>query len=139
LLFASKLRFFCFKTSPTNKQNNTILDLDQLQLSDSKSFAETSNKHIDTSLLDDIQIFTKNTANLKFQTSTKSLSKASTPDEANSQPITNGLVNGHINVNGDDSSALIAKLINENKALKEKEKASQAQIQSLEDENEKFK
>jgi len=48
-------------------------------------------------------------------------------------------VNGHINVNGDDSSALIAKLINENKALKEKEKASQAQIQSLEDENEKFK
>jgi hypothetical protein len=67
------------------------------------------------------------------------LSKASTPDEANSQPITNGLVNGHINVNGDDSSALIAKLINENKALKEKEKASQAQIQSLEDENEKFK
>ena len=115
--------------------------MDQLQLSDSKSHVETfSNKNIDNSLLDDIQIFTKNTASLKSQTSTKSLSKVNTSDEAhNSQPITNGHANGHTSVNGDDSSTLMSKLINENKVLKEKEKASQAQIQSLEEENEKFK
>lgn len=134
-------------TSPMQKQNNTILDLDQMEpISETKLCQHLANtsiniKPIDNSLLDDIQIFAKNTASLKSQTSTRSLSKANSLDEPHSSHLTNGVTNGHTNiVNGDDSSsAIIAKLMNENKELKEKEKASQAQIQSLEDENEKFK
>ena len=116
-----------------HKQNNTILDLDQLQLSDTKlSNQILIEKHNqEDSLLDELQIYSSRTNASKPQST-------STRTTTNNKPAEDRCESPVIITNGDDSS-MLAKLINENKALKEKEKQYHAQIQSLEDENEKFK
>lgn len=121
------------------KHNNTILDLDQLQLSDTKlsnqvlSDLDVSKPkptyHQEDSLLDDLQVYSARNASQKPQsTRTNKTQQNQQPAESHSPGLANG-----------DDSSMLAKLINENKALKEKEKQYQTQIQSLEDENEKFK
>lgn len=120
-------------SSPAHKQNNTILDLDQLQLSDSK----LTNNDLDSiksrvvdqdSFLEDLQIFTKNAAKNR-----SSLTKSISIEEPERiSPLITTTTNT-------DDAALIAKLINENIALKERERVNLAQMQSLEEENDKFK
>ncbi len=126
-------------TSPAaqlKQQNTTILDLDQLQLSDSKLINEIKNNNnnlVDDSLIDELQTFNKYVKPNRV-TNNKN-------DKNNQQSLIETIDDTSNAVATADNSedTLIAKLINENKALKEREQQNLEQMQLLEEENEKFK
>jgi hypothetical protein len=122
-------------TAQTKQQNTTILDLDQLQLSDSKLINEIKNNNnnlVDDSLIDELQTFNKYVKPNRV-TNNKN-------DKNNQQSLIETIDDTTNKVAADNSEeTLIAKLIKENKALKEREQQNLEQMQLLEEENEKFK
>ncbi len=128
-------------TSPAaqlKQQNTTILDLDQLQLSDSKLINEIKNNNINNNLVDDSLIDELQTFNKYVKPNRVTNNKN---DKNNQQSLIETIDDTSNAVATADNSedTLIAKLINENKALKEREQQNLEQMQLLEEENEKFK